>query len=155
MAIDNCRGRERKRAIVERYVLRPVVHAKLIDGQEIDGCCGRVTDRYYFFEAKPRDGGKTEAFHVGYDCAEQFLGLIDHPLLPLFNPLHEDGVGHPRGAGAEARAAEPPMDPLNRELLNAIHIVFLSWRSFLPDSPLSQVLIEIRRNPGKAVPARV
>jgi hypothetical protein len=115
VAIGSCRGAERKREIVARYVLRPVVHAKLLDGQEVDGCCGLVTDRYYFFEAEERASRQREVFHVGYDCAEQFLELIGHPRLPLFNPLHDDAPARPAGHGGQERGAEPEMDALNRE----------------------------------------
>jgi hypothetical protein len=152
--IGSCRGGERKREIVSRYVLRPVVHAKLLDGQEVDGCCGLVTDRYYFFEAEERASRQREVFHVGYDCAEQFLELIGQPRLPLFNPLHDDEAGRPAGRGNRDRGAEPEVDALNRELMNAIHIVFLSWRSFVPGSPLSKIMLELRQNPGRRNPSR-
>ncbi len=87
MSIRSCRGEQAKLRIVDQYELSPVAHLKLLAGQETQGCCGRVTNRYYSFEAKERKTSKIEELVVGYDCTEQFLNLIELEPLPLFNPF--------------------------------------------------------------------
>jgi hypothetical protein len=154
VAINNCRGEVQKERIVREFALRPVLHVKLLPGQEIRGCCGLVTDRYYHFEAVSRANGQCESFSVGYDCAEQFLERIGHAPLPLFNPLWADGEaglgGGRRGDGDRGDANGGALVvPLNRELSVAIHVLFIAWRSLKPGGPLTKILNAIRRSPGR------
>jgi len=64
MPIGSCWGQEAKQRIVNEYNLEPIIYVKLLEGQERQGCCGVVTDKYYFFEATYKTTNEVENFLV-------------------------------------------------------------------------------------------
>ncbi|CAG9250172.1 conserved hypothetical protein [Burkholderia diffusa] len=154
MAIGSCRGDTNKQRIVSDYKLIPLAHVKLLNGQQLSGCCGPVQDRYYHFEATLKAGGPSEAFVVGYDCAEQLLKLIGHPKLHLFNPLSAIGGQGGGGGGAVAAGAgganvnnpKNLMGPLNAEMYDAIHLLCMAWNT-TPKEPLRRMLEYLNNSP--------
>ncbi len=92
MSITNCRGDELKAQIVAKYDLACTAHLTLLDGQDKDGCCGRLTDEYYFFEYTAIEGDETGGFFVGRHCALKFAELADIDLPAKFNPLEAMGT---------------------------------------------------------------
>ncbi|MBC8729451.1 hypothetical protein [Paraburkholderia sp. UCT2] len=159
MPTGSCLGEENKQRIVNGYDLVPVAQIKLLEGQMLKGCCGKVTNRYYHFEATPKSGGEVETFVVGYHCAERLLELIDHPKLHLFNPLAALGGGD-RGGGIgiggngngrpKTDVSDPRklMCPLNAELYDAIHLLCMAWRT-VPGAPLRRTLQFLKDRPGQ------
>lgn len=132
MKITNCHGSEAKPQVVAKYNIKPIIYTKLLNGQEIDGCCGPITDKYYLFETEDKqtqDVGSfcVGSFCVGYDCAVKFLVLINHPKSSLFNPFqaelkNQNGENAGTGIGKAQQ-----MDPLNKELSDAIQILCSAW----------------------------
>lgn len=153
MSIGSCRGEERKRKIVAEYDIRPLFHIKMIEGQDVlEGCCGKVSDRYYHFEATSKVTKDVESFVVGYDCAEQLLDMAELEYLPLFNPLSHKGSGSGSGSGGSQQVksgvnGKASMAPLNNELSDAIHLLCMSWKG-VPRGRLLSSLDFIRRLPG-------
>jgi len=125
MPIGSCRGEKKKIEIVNEYNLTPIAHLSVLAGQEKQGCCGKVTKRYYVFKAKHKKTNIEEIFYVGYSCAEQFLELINHDKLPLFNHLQSPGSKDPSHSVTGNKKEK--VTPLNRELYNAIHILCAAW----------------------------
>lgn len=150
MNLSNCRGDEAKNRIVTLYKIKPVVYMRLLAGQKIEGCCGPITDKYYLFEAENKKTKKCEDFFVGYDCGSQFLQLIGHAPISLFNPFQ--AVNKQTGGGGGGRVNENGMkiDPLNRELKNAIHILCSAWGGHAPTNSMKNFLGYINDKPERA-----
>lgn len=82
----NCRGHETRQRIVKDYEVQPEAHIKLLANQQSDAGA-TIEDEYYVFSAKHKTDGKKEVIHCGMGAARDFLALINHKGLPLFNPL--------------------------------------------------------------------
>ncbi len=83
-AIVNCHGEENKQKLVEEYDINPMLYLGLLPNQEKQGCCGKLTDRYYIFKAKNKETKKEFSFFAGKHCAERILMLIGESKLPFF-----------------------------------------------------------------------
>ena len=115
--IKDCRGDDKKRALIRKYKIRPIAYIKLLNNQKKYGCCGKLKDKYYAFEAIDEKAKKKGSFFVGYECGKRFLELLeidkkDYP--KLFNPLKN-------------QTNIEKMDIINREVYNAIMIITMSW----------------------------
>lgn len=153
MSFTKCRGVAAKEAIVAEYNLKPVIYIRLLNGQNIDGCCGPITDKYYLFEAEHKETQKLESFCVGYDCANQFLQLIDYAPLQLFNPFQASpGRGSGTGTGGKG-GHQQPIAPLNKELKDAIHIICSAWGGRAPKGSFRSFLEYINTNPARPTKA--
>ncbi len=101
----DCRSEDRRKQIVEEYNVVPKAHIKLLAGQEkISDAGGKIEREYYIFEATPKESGNREIILCGMGAARDFLKLLNHKGLPVFNPLHGEGGcadGGPQG-GEEA-----------------------------------------------------
>lgn len=153
MSLSNCRGNEAKNRIVDSYNIKPIVYIRLLAGQKINGCCGPITDKYYLFEAEHKETKKIENFSVGYDCGDQFLRLIDHEPISLFNPFQAEnnqGGGGGGGGGGRHNGNEAQIHPLNRELKNAIHILCSAWGGYAPKGSMRRFLEYINNAPQRA-----
>lgn len=148
MSLSNCRGNEAKDKIVASYNIKPIVYVRLLAGQRIDGCCGPVTDKYYLFEAEHKETKKIENFSVGYDCGDQFLQLIGHEPISLFNPFKAENIQGGGGGGNNENEAQ--IHPLNRELKNAIHILCSAWGGYAPKGSMRKFLEYINKAPQRA-----
>lgn len=149
MSLSNCRGNQAKNKIVASYNIKPIVYVRLLAGQRIDGCCGPITDKYYLFEAEHKETKEIENFSVGYDCGDQFLQLIDHEPISLFNPFQSENI---QGGGGERgnNGNEAQIHPLNRELKNAIHILCSAWGGYAPKGSMRKYLEYINNAPQRA-----
>lgn len=84
----NCRGHETRQRIVKDYEVQPEAHIKLLANQQKHSDAGAtIEDEYYVFSAKHKTDGKKEVIHCGMGAARDYLALINHKGLPLFNPL--------------------------------------------------------------------
>ena len=140
--IDSCRGQEKKEAICRKYYINPVLHLKLLKGQEKEGCCGKLTDQYYIFEYRPRGDYKSNPKHffVGKDCAESFLKIIKHSPLPLFNPIRQLGLNNSEGQNQEGRESNKnTIPPFNKELINAINLLCIAWGT-IPQKSFKKII---------------
>lgn len=144
MPITSCRGKK-KLEIVEKFELTPIAHLALLSGQKKQGCCGKVTNRYYVFNAKHKTTGEEDFFYVGYDCADQFLELTGKNPLPLFNPIVALGTSESNRSNS-GNSNQSNIAPLNKELYNAIHILCAAWDK-PPQKQLLKSLMYIRNRP--------
>lgn len=155
MAIRGGRGDENKAQIRQEWELVPILHTRLLNGQEIICCCGdKVTTTYYRFDAKNRISGKQDVLFAADGCARKLLGIAPAITpLPLFDPLQAAPVRHNRGAGGGG-ANGPVMHPFNRELYEAICLLLMCWRQNpKPGGALASILTKIRLAPDQPLPA--
>jgi hypothetical protein len=125
MSLSKCKGDAAKSSILSSYDIKPIMYIRLLAGQKINGCCGPIKDKYYLFEAVDRTTKKIENFSVGYDCGNQFLQLISHTPISLFNPFTSPQGQAGGGGGANGNPVQ--VHGLNRELKDAIHILCSAW----------------------------
>lgn len=155
MAIKGGRGDENKAQIRQEWELVPILHTRLLNGQEIICCCGdKVTTTYYRFDAKNRISGKQDVLFAADGCARKLLGIAPAIApLPLFDPLQAAPARRNRGAGGGGTNG-PVMHPFNRELYEAIHLLLMCWRQNpKPGGALASILTEIRLAPDQPLPA--
>lgn len=87
----NCRGKSRRREIVREYNVTPVAHIKLLKGETKTSDAGqRIKKDYYIFEIKNKHDLTKEFVVCGMGSARDFLNLIGHKGLSIFNPLREN-----------------------------------------------------------------
>jgi hypothetical protein len=125
MSLSKCKGDAAKSSILSSYNIKPIMYIRLLAGQKINGCCGPIKDKYYLFEAVDKTNNKIENFSVGYDCGNQFLTLINHPSISLFNPFTSPRGQTGGGGGTNGNPVQ--MHGLNREFKDAIHILCSAW----------------------------
>jgi len=130
----DCRSTEKRQWIVENYTVKPMAHIQLLAGQTKHSDAGATIERdYYIFEAVNNENGEKEIIQCGMGAARDFLELLNHEALPLFNPLHGDGEEH--GGGAGARRTQKKWNPVAKQLYNAIMWLIIAWDA-MPGTPL-------------------
>lgn len=140
-----CRGTETRQWIVENYNVVPVAHIQLLAGQTKHSDAGATIENdYYIFHANDKITGHREIIQCGMGAARDFLRLLNHEGLPLFNPLHGDGGaggdgGNHGGGGAGGRRTEPVWHPVAKQLYNAI-----MWLIIIIDAQPDTPIFEIR-----------
>ena len=141
----NCRTIEKRQRIIRNCDVEPVAHIQLLSGQTKNSDAGATIERdYYIFEAVNKVNGTKENILCGMGAARDFLRLLNHEGLPLFNPLHgENGVGGaPMGGAGEA---QPVWNPMARQLYNAIMWLIIAWDA-KPGTPLFEFRKDIEKN---------
>lgn len=83
-----CRGYDKRKKIVKEYNVIPVAHLKLLSHQTKHSDAGStIKDEYYIFKAVNKRNGNEEVIQCGMGAAKDFLRLLNHGGLPIFNPL--------------------------------------------------------------------
>ena len=143
-----CRSTEKRQWIVQNYNVEPMAHIQLLAGQTKHSDAGATIEKdYYIFEAVNKVNGAKEIIQCGMGAARDFLKLLNHEGLPLFNPLHGKGDvggngGEPRGGGAGGRRAQEIWNPTARQLYNAIMWLIIAWDA-KPGTPLFEFRSDI------------
>lgn len=144
-----CRSPKRRQWIVDNYNVVPVAHIQLLTGQTKHSDAGAMIENdYYIFNATDKVSGKREIIQCGMGAARDFLRLIGHEGLPLFNPLHgEGGVGGHGvvniGGNGGRRTAEV-WNPIAQQLFNAIMWIILIIDAE-PDTPIFDIREKVYR----------
>lgn len=156
----DCRGHDSRVKICTRYIIKPVAHLKLLNGQEKKSDAGAlVSDQYYVFSATPVDtqDGVSESILCGMDAAQDFLEISGEEPLPLFNPLKglrssqnekrdniltdtTEGAGKRLKRTTEARK----WDPVAKQLWEAILLLIMDWDA-VPGSTLFDLLAKTEK----------
>lgn len=135
----NCRGHEARQKIVADYEVQPQAHIKLLANQQKHSDAGAIIeDEYYVFSAKRKSDGKNEVIQCGMGAARDFLELINHKGLPLFNPLVGDPYVNNRPERVNRRILNSQTAKWNetaKQLYNAIMWLIILWDA-KPDTPL-------------------
>ena len=135
----NCRGHEARQKIVADYEVQPQAHIKLLANQQKHSDAGAIIeDEYYVFSAKRKSDGKNEVIQCGMGAARDFLELINHKGLPLFNPLVGDPYVNNRPERVNRGILNSQTAKWNetaKQLYNAIMWLIILWDA-KPDTPL-------------------
>lgn len=140
----DCRGKERRQWIVDNYNVQPVAHIQLLKGQTKHSDAGAVIENdYYIFEAVNKRTDEKDIIQCGMGASRDFLAMLNHKGLPLFNPLHRDARNVVSG-GREAqpknteRQNKDTWNPIAEQLYNAIMwtIIIINAK---PNSPIFDI----------------
>lgn len=135
----NCRGHETRQRIVRDFEVQPKAHIKLLANQQKHSDAGAtIEDEYYVFRAESKIDGKKEVIQCGMGAARDFLELINHKGLPLFNPLV--GNSHVNNRQEHYNRGSGNLQPEEwnktaKQLYNAIMWLIILWDA-KPDTPL-------------------
>lgn len=140
----DCRSTERRQWIVENYEVRPVAHLQLLQGQtKYSDAKKTICDQYYIFEAKNKITGEIQTIQCGMGAARDFLRLINHRGLPLFNPLCQENKDRKNGNAEivrrENEQEKDKWDPVAKQLYHAI-----MWTIVLIDAKPNTTIFEIK-----------
>lgn len=150
---DSCRCDNKKKEIIEKYNIQPIIHTRILNGQTFNGCCkDEIKDSYYQFILEEKNSKDRYYIVVGKHCADRFIdiGNLENP--PLFNPLQniggdsKSGTKNTKGNGKEGNQSNV-MTPLNKELYQAIHLLLIYWGGKPPYGKLEEILQYLRKNP--------
>lgn len=144
--IVNCRGTETRKRIVNEYKVKPVAHIKLLANQMKHSDAGAtIEDEYYIFKAIRNSDGQEEIIQCGMGAARDFLQMIDHPGLPLFNPLKGEHITSSSDSkGTNSRKKTDAWNATAKQLYNAIMWLIIAWDA-KPDTPLFDFKDEIEK----------
>ena len=135
----NCRGYKTRQRIVRDYEVKPEAHIKLLANQQKYSDAGAtIEDEYYVFSAKCKSDGKQKVIQCGMGAARDFLELINHKGLPLFNPLVGNIHANNRAKCVNAGIVNSQTEKWNetaKQLYNAIMWLIILWDA-KPDTPL-------------------
>lgn len=146
----NCRTMERRKWIVNNYYVEPMAHIKLLANQtKISDAGGLIEDQYYVFQAINKANGNKEVIQCGMGAARDFLRLLHHKGLPIFNPIHVEGGQH--NIGNNLHNNGNVQNPMTRQLYNAVMWI-ITIIDALPNSTIYNIKTEIEENRGRIVP---
>lgn len=144
----DCRSTERRQWIIDNYNVVPDVHAQLLANQTKYSDAGSIIkNEYYIFRATNKVSGENEVIQCGMGAARDFLRLLKHKGLPLFNPLHGNGKagGHGENYGENERGILIELwDPTAHQLFNAIMWIILIIDA-KPDTPIFDIKEKVNK----------
>ena len=139
----NCRTKERRTQIVREYSLIPVAHIQLLAGQTKHSDAGQTIENdYYIFEVMQEGNDFKDIIQCGRTVGKEFLTLLNHADIPLFNPLRCTlTTGRPGGKSVNVRK---PVNPVAEQLHNAIMWV-ITIIDAKPGTPIFDNEVAIRK----------
>ena len=144
----NCRGHKKRKSIVKNYTVKPEAHLKLLPKKTIKSDAGgNIENEYYLFSARKNGSDRTEMIQCGMGAARDFLKLLNHPGLPLFNPL-KSVESHRKLSGTQAAVNARDTEQWNetaKQLYHAIMWLFVLWE-VKPNTPLFNIKDEVVQN---------
>lgn len=147
-----CRSPETRKKLAQEYEIKPIAHVRLLNGQTRKSCTkDLITDSYYCFSYRRKNGTESGTFICGTYAANHFLELINHPKLPLFDPL----VSETTRAGAKSESCGNDNDkekwhPAARQLDNAINLLVVCWDLKEVNHVLQEIKTELLMTKNRA-----
>lgn len=126
----DCRTTEKRKMIVKENIIEPVAHIQLLAGQEKHSDAGQIIkDEYYIFEVYNQEHILIDTIQCGLGAAKDFLRLINHKGLPLFNPLKVNANNqYHKNNNSENNSKEKDVwDATAKQLYNAIMWLIIIW----------------------------
>jgi len=140
-----CRSPEVREKLVQEYDIKPIAHVRLLNGQERQSCTkDLLTDSYYCFSYRAKNGDVTGTFLCGTYAANHFLELIHHPKLTLFDPLASETVGTGTSSANGNAVLNETWHPAAKQLFNAINLLIICW-GIAPGSALQEIKIDLEK----------
>lgn len=142
----DCRGTETRKRIAKEYKVEPVAHIKLLANQTKHSDAGAtIEDEYYIFTAIRNTDGQKEIIQCGMGAARDFLQIIDHQGLPLFNPLKGENVtSSSNGKSSNNHKKIDDWDATAKQMYNAIMWLIIAWDA-KPNTPLFEFKDDIMK----------
>ncbi len=140
-----CRGNDIRKKIVKEYYVEPVAHLKLLANQtKHSDAEATIEDEYYIFSAKRKKDGHEEIILCGMGAAKDFLKLLGHSGLSLFNPLKEDNSSTSiRNSNSSGIENDNEWNPVAKQLYNAIMLLITIWGTEKIGTPLFNLKKEV------------
>ncbi len=149
-----CRGRNRRREIVREYDITPIAHIKLLKSEVIKSDAGQIIKKdYYIFEAKNKSDLKQEFITCGMGAAKDFLNLIGHKGLLVFNPLKGDIPFEINNVNNKRNIKTKVQDKKWNETAKQLYITIMWLIKFYttcPNTPLFELKTKIEEKYYKA-----
>lgn len=113
----------------------------MLAGQKKDSDAkATIEDEYYIFIATSKKDGHKEKILCGMGAARDFLKLLGHSGLPLFNPLKEDNTNSSINNSKSSRVVKDnDWNPVAKQLYNAIMWLIVLW-----DAKIDTALFDFR-----------
>lgn len=148
----DCRSTEKRQWIIQNYNVEPVAHIQLLSGQIKHSDAGATIEKdYYIFEAVNKVSEEKKIIQCGMGASRDFLKLLNHRGLPLFNPLHghnENGCNdRRRGTAVGSGKNQELWNPVAKQLYNAIMWLIIAWDA-KPGTPLFEFRSDIIKYKG-------
>lgn len=140
-----CRSSKVRERLVREYDIRPIAHVRLLNGQERRSCTkDLLTDSYYCFSYRAKNGDATGTFLCGTFAAKHFLELIHHPKLTLFDPLASEAIGMVTNSINGKKGFNEIWHPAAKQLFNAINLLIICW-GIAPGSVLQEIKNDLEK----------
>lgn len=142
----DCRGTETRKRIVKEYKVEPVAHIKLLANQTKHSDAGAIIeDEYYIFTAIRNGDGQKEIIQCGMGAARDFLHIMGHKGLPLFNPLKgENTASSSNSKSSNNHKKIEDWNSTAKQLYNAIMWLIIAWDA-KPNTPLFEFKDDIMK----------
>lgn len=140
-----------RRQLLADYALLAVSYSVVPEDGQVTCCCGAILPKghpFHRFRAVPRaEGGATEIFHAGLDCAQHLIALAGPSLVPatFCDPLGLLAVDKHRVLGVD----QPPvlLSPLNGEVREVLTLL-MKWAPPNPGSDIESMAVQIHQQPA-------
>lgn len=132
-----CRGTETRKKIVQEYYVEPVAHLKLLANQrKYSDAEAIIEGEYYIFIATRKQDGYKDIIQCGMGAARDFLKILGHKGLSLFNPLEENyDKSQTNDSVPSNSSSNKNWNPIAKQLYNAIMWIIMLWNA-KPGTPL-------------------
>jgi hypothetical protein len=138
-----CRSPEVREKLVREYDIKPIANVRLLNGQERRSCTkDLLTDSYYCFSYRAKNGDFTGTFLCGIYAANHFLELIHHPKLTLFDPLASEAFETVTSSTNGNAIFNEKWHPSAKQLFNAINLLIICW-GIVPGSVMQEIKNDI------------
>lgn len=146
-----CRTPKVRREIVEKYNVSPIGIYRVLGDSPMRSCAERdIAKLYYQFHYVHKEIKNDEGFFIcGNGAGSHFKELIGISKMPIFNPLKDVGEETNSTDGDRIISSNSmELNPVARELRNAINIILLSWNKKPSDIMIMQkILIKTTKKP--------
>lgn len=153
----SCRGKEARIELVENYKIDCISHLVPLPGRIKTCICGRKLDKsYYLFTRSLRNGeayGNQESFYAGDNCADELIDRAEIARPVCVDPFSDRQLDLSFNANSnlsyKSNNAIQIRNPLNKELYDAISLLFMVWDNH-PYGILSSILHQIAVYPDRS-----
>lgn len=128
----NCKGKETRISIVEKYYVYPQAHLKLLNGQfKHSDAEAKITDHYYIFILiDKKDKTKKDTICCGYKAAKHFEELTGKKLPRLYSPIKDTSPHKDKTDNIyDKDHTKIVWDETIKQLYDAVMLIILLWNA--------------------------
>ncbi|WP_206038965.1 MULTISPECIES: hypothetical protein [Fusobacterium] len=126
-----CRGANLRKKIVENYEVIPVLHTVLLNGQKkYSDAEAIIKNEYYIFKVIDKNNNEVKIIQCGMGAARDFLKYLNHPGLPIFNPIKSENIDLKQKSNKKIiNNSSDEWNSTAKQLYNAIMWIIILWNS--------------------------